>query len=89
MFLQRNVKHTSSTLFFLDLPDGFLLFDSFSQIYTDGQSLDIVSLFGLSHIHAIDVVLFALDHFAFRLWELDIEHKFAGKLFGSVDIEIL
>lgn len=89
MLLERNVEDTGTTLFFLYLPDGLFLLYSFSQVDSNGQPLDIVSLFGLGYIHTINVVLFTLDDFAFRLRKLDVENKLTGQLFCCVDVRVL
>lgn len=86
MFLEGNAENTSATLLLFNLSDSFLFLCFSTQINLDWWSFDIISFFGLGHIHAIDVVLLRFDDFGFWLGELNVENEFASHFSGGLDV---
>lgn len=81
MFLEGNIEDSCSSMFFFELFDVGS-FDFEAEIHSDWRSFDIVSLFWLGYIDAIDITFFCF-HFVF-LGDglLDSHHGLTGFIFG-------
>ena len=87
MLLKWNAENTCTALLLFNLSDSFLFLDFSGQVNLDWRPFDVVSLFRLGDVHAVDVILLCLDDFGFGLRQFDVEYQFAGHL--SSDINIL
>lgn len=86
MFLQWNTKNSCASLLLLNFFDCFLFIYFFTKIDNESRSLNIISLFRLSNIHPINIILLYLDGLSFRLRKFDIKNKFTCYFLGAVDV---
>ena len=86
MLLKWNAENTCTALLLFDLSDSFLFFGFSAQVNLDWGPFDVISLFGLSYVHSVDVILLRFDDFRFGLGKLDVENQLTGHLSSGFDV---
>jgi hypothetical protein len=86
MFLKWNAENTCTALLLFDLSDSFLFLGFSAQVNLDWGPFDVISLFGLSDVHSVDVILLSFDDFRFGLGKFDVENQLTGHLSSGFDV---